>query len=87
MSITLTKELTVAVNIPIARKMLLIAGYMDESKEMTDDEIFNLALSMNDCYGVTYKEKCILQKCSECKKCYEKKGDEMRARHSITEIL
>ena len=62
MSTILTKELTVAIDISVARQMLRIAGYVNESKEMTDDEIFNLALSMNDCYGVTYKEKCIPQK-------------------------
>jgi hypothetical protein len=49
------KHMMVSVDIKIARQMLRLAGYWDVDHK-TDDEVFDLALSMNDCYGVTYEE-------------------------------
>lgn len=49
------KVMTVKVNTKIARQMLRLAGYWDADKK-SDEEVFALALSMNDCYGVTYEE-------------------------------
>ena len=49
------KVMTVNVNTKIARKMLQIAGYHDVDSK-SDEEIFAMALSMNDCYGVSYEE-------------------------------
>ena len=50
------KTMEVSVDTDIARKMLRIAGYYDIDNK-TDEEVFNLALRMNDCYAVTYKER------------------------------
>lgn len=49
----MNKTIKVIVNIKIARLMLDIAGYQTEN--MSDNEVFNLALSMNEEYGVKYE--------------------------------
>lgn len=49
----MNKTIKVIVNIKIARLMLEIAGYQTEN--MSDNEVFNLALSMNEEYGVKYE--------------------------------
>lgn len=48
------KTLKVTVNIEIVRLMLNIAGY--HTDRMTNDEVFHLALSMNEEYGVKYED-------------------------------
>lgn len=47
----MTKNVEVTVDIKIARIMLQVAGFVGTS-EMTDEEIFNKALTMNEEYGV-----------------------------------
>lgn len=47
----MTKVVEVTVNIELARKMLKVAGYMLVD-DMTDDEVFEAALKMNEEYGV-----------------------------------
>lgn len=49
----MNKTIKAIVNIKIARLMLDVAGYQTEN--MSDNEVFNLALSMNEKYGVKYK--------------------------------
>lgn len=52
----MTKDVKVNVNIRQARAALCIAGYSyEEIQRATDDEIFKIALSMSDCYGVTFE--------------------------------
>ena len=46
----ITKTVDVTVDIEIARIMLRVAGY--STKHLTDDQIFKLALSMSEKYGV-----------------------------------
>lgn len=50
----------VTIDIEIARKMLNVAGYHVD--KMTDDEVLNLALSMNEEYGVSYDKESLLKK-------------------------
>jgi hypothetical protein len=47
----MTKEVRVTVDIPIARRMLAIAGFYKEAKEASDDEIFAKVLSILEKYG------------------------------------
>lgn len=47
----MTKTVEVTVDIKIARMMLQVAGFTGTSK-MTDEEIFNKSLTMNEEYGV-----------------------------------
>lgn len=52
----ITKDAKVSVDIQIARKMLRVAGFSyEEIQQATDDEIFKMALSMSDCYGVSFE--------------------------------
>lgn len=52
----ITKDAKVSVDIQIARKMLRVAGFFyEETQQATDDEIFKMALSMSDCYGVSFE--------------------------------
>lgn len=55
-----TIDVKVTIDIEIARKMLNVAGYYVD--KMTDDEVLNLALSMNDEYGVSYDKESLLKK-------------------------
>lgn len=48
----MTKMVEVTVDIGIARKILLVAGFTNV-KNMTDEEVFLQALHMNEEYGVT----------------------------------
>lgn len=48
----MTKTIKVTVNIKIARIMLRIAG-VNNVDNMTDDEVFEKAIKMNEEYGVT----------------------------------
>lgn len=48
----MTKNVEVTVNIEIARKALIMAGFKSVDN-MTDDEVFKQALKMNEEYGVT----------------------------------
>ena len=50
-----TIDVKVTIDIEIARKMLNVAGYRVD--EMTDEEVFDLALSMNEVYGVNYDKE------------------------------
>jgi hypothetical protein len=49
------KTMEVSVNTDNARKALEVAGYYDVNKK-TDEEVFQMALKMNNCYAVTYQE-------------------------------
>ena len=48
------KNLKVIVDLDVARTMLGVAGFAFV-KSMTDEEVFEQAFKMNDCYGVTYE--------------------------------
>jgi len=48
----MTKNVEVTVDIKIARMMLVVAGFTFVDN-MTDDEVFEQALKMNEEYGVT----------------------------------
>ena len=48
----LTKNVEITIDINIARKMLRVAG-ISSVNTMTDEEIFEKALKMNEEYGVT----------------------------------
>ena len=53
-----TKDVKVNVNIRQARAALCTAGYpYEDIRRDTDDDIFKKALSMSDCYGVTFEIK------------------------------
>ena len=55
---SVTKDVKVSVNIKQARAALCIAGYSyEEIQRTTDEEIFKKALSMSDCYGVSFELK------------------------------
>ena len=49
------KEVTIKVNTKIARQMLDVAGY--NTREMSNEEIFKLAMEMATDYGVYYSER------------------------------
>lgn len=49
----MNKTIKVTVDIKIARLMLDVAGYQTEN--MSDEEVFDLALNMNEEYGVKYE--------------------------------
>lgn len=54
----ITKDVKVTVNIRQARAALCIAGHpYEEIQRTTDEEIFKKALSMSDCYGVSFELK------------------------------
>jgi hypothetical protein len=55
-AMVIKKNMEVTVDTDIARKMLMVAGYYDIDSK-TDEEVFNLAISMNVCYAVTYEER------------------------------
>ena len=48
----MTKNVEITIDINIARKMLRVAGVLSVNT-MTDEEIFEKALKMNEEYGVT----------------------------------
>lgn len=48
----MTKILEVTIDLIAARKMLSVANY--DTENLSDEEVFNLALAMNEIYGVTY---------------------------------
>ena len=48
------KVMEVSVNVENARRALRLAGYYDVDKK-SDEEVFQMALEMNDCYAVTSK--------------------------------
>lgn len=50
----ITKTMEVSVDTKIAKNMLEIAGF--HVKDKTDEEIFDLAVSMSHCYAVTHTE-------------------------------
>lgn len=50
-----TIDVKVTIDIEIARKMLNVAGY--RTRSMSDEEVFDLALSMNEQYGVSYDKE------------------------------
>jgi len=52
----MTKNVKINVNIDIARKMLVVAGFTN-LKSKSDEEIFDLALSMCSEYGVKILDK------------------------------
>ncbi len=53
-----TKDVKVSVNIRQARAALCVAGYSyEEIRRASDDDIFKMALSMSDSYGVTFEIK------------------------------
>lgn len=53
----MTRSVSITVNINIARKMLVVAGYSHNSlKSKSDEEIFFQALSMCEEYGVKVLE-------------------------------
>lgn len=45
----------VTIDIEVARKMLDVAGY--RTRSMSNEEVFDLALSMNEKYGVSYDKE------------------------------
>lgn len=47
----ITKNVDITVDVKTAKIMLGVAGYA-EAKNLSDDEIVKLVLSMLDCYGV-----------------------------------
>ena len=54
----ITKDATVSVDIKIARMMLRVAGFSyEEIQQATDEDIFKMALSMSDSYGVSFEFK------------------------------
>ena len=51
----MTKIIEVSVDIPVARKMLGVAGYVKEELDAhTDEEIFDMALDTSSAYGVSF---------------------------------
>lgn len=52
----MTKNVEVTVDIKIAKRMLGVAG-VNNVNQMTDDEIFEKVLQMNEMYGVKYVVK------------------------------
>lgn len=54
----MTKDISITIDIAIARRMLTVAGWSyDEIRRATDDEIFEKVLTLIDCYGATFKMK------------------------------
>lgn len=52
----MTKNVEVTVDIQIAKRMLGVAG-INNANKMTDDEVFEKVLQMNEMYGVKYAIK------------------------------
>lgn len=51
----MTKSIKITMDIPIARRMLKVAGFdLTEIDSATDDEIFGKVLSLIDCYGASF---------------------------------
>lgn len=56
------RDVHVMIDIPVARKMLIVAGWgYDEIRSATDIEIFEKVLEQIDCYGASFdvKEECV----------------------------
>lgn len=51
------RTVEITIDIPIARKMLVVAGYWKEINAMTDDEVLEKVLEQVVCYGVQYEVK------------------------------
>nr|DAV53193.1 MAG TPA: hypothetical protein [Caudoviricetes sp.] len=50
------RDVHVMIDIPVARKMLILAGWgYDEIRSSTDIEIFEKVLEQIDCYGATFE--------------------------------
>jgi hypothetical protein len=49
----MTKNVTITIDIKIARKMLGVAGFYKQAEKMSDDEVFEKVLTLIECYGAT----------------------------------
>lgn len=52
----MTKNVEVTIDIKIAKRMLSVAG-VNNVNQMTNDEVFEKVLQMNEMYGVKYAIK------------------------------
>ena len=55
LNVDVEKTVNVKINTKVARTMLGLAGYHGLDKK-SDEEIFEMAMDMVTCYGVTYEE-------------------------------
>lgn len=53
----MTKDVSITIDIALARRALGVAGYFKEIIQATDDEVFEKVLTLLDCYGATFKVK------------------------------
>ena len=52
----MTKNVSITIDIAIARRMLCVAGFdYEKIHNATDNEIFEKVLTMIDCYGATFE--------------------------------
>lgn len=50
------RDVHIKIDIPVARKMLIVAGWdFQKIQAASDDEIFEKVLEQIDCYGATFE--------------------------------